>query len=175
LIGKRRQTLHAVALALVLSSIAVGCGGNAQRSASVTTPTATPPAAPSPTTPRPQTTTAATTPTAPGERTTVVGAETQPGGAGDEQGAAVPAKLVIDGATVTPQEVRAPAFLQLQLDVRSADGRSHTVQVGFPTPATVAVPPGGEALKVVPGQRPGAYPISVDGAVTDATLRLAAS
>jgi hypothetical protein len=75
------------------------------------------------------------------------------------------------GDAVTPPSVSSPAFLAIQLTVISGDGKAHRVLLRTPTPHSLAVPAGGRASIIIPGQRAGTYPLSVDG--TDrATLQI---
>jgi hypothetical protein len=158
-----------IAAAIVLSSIAVGCGdgdrvARTTEQAPITAPTTSTPAPPPTTTtaPAPVPTTPATTPTTP-----------PTGGAGDEGGIHVPAHFEVSGAQVTPESIEVPAFLTIELSVKSVDGHAHVMSVTTTTgQVRVPVAAGATATRTLQGLRPGEYPISLDGAVTDARLRV---
>ena len=58
----------------------------------------------------------------------------------------------------------------MRVTVSSTDGAGHQVIVHTPTPYTLAVPAGGKASVLIPGQRAGQYPIDVDGRTRGALL-----
>lgn len=64
--------------------------------------------------------------------------ETQPGGAGDEQPARVPASFTARAGRVRPRTVHVPPFIAVVVSLRSADGRAYALR--FPT-ATLRVGP----------------------------------
>jgi hypothetical protein len=175
-VGRARRVVQVFAPVLVFSLMAGGCGGNGAQGSQVSqshAPSATSaPAqpAPAPTATAPADTTPATTPasTTPAQTTTL--GESQPGGAGDEQGIASQVQYALSGTTATPASASAPAFIRIALTLRSADGRAHAVRVALSTPIFVNVPPGGAATKVLDGQRKGSYAISVDGGPQSAVL-----
>jgi hypothetical protein len=147
------RTLTAAAL-VVVALVAAGCGSdggstsstpstNAQPTVSVPTPTATAPA------------------TRPGT------VESQPGGAGDEQPAVVPATFKINGNSVDPPDVSVPAFFTIRVTGQSTDGKAHTI--GFQG-TSVKVPPDGKASFDVEGLRAGIYPVTIDGRPGAATI-----
>jgi hypothetical protein len=69
-----------------------------------------------------------------------------------------------------PATVSAPAFLAVRVTVSSADGAGYQVVLHTPTPHTLAVPAGGTASVLIPGQRAGQYGIDVDGRARGALL-----
>lgn len=127
---------------------------------------------------RPPATETVATATAPPQTTTVGNAnpggasptpneERQPGGAGDEEAPRVPATFTIGRDGISPEQVSVPAFLTVALEVRSADGKSHTVTVAG---TTVTVPASGSATKDLTGLKDGRYALGVDGAASTAAL-----
>jgi hypothetical protein len=144
----RQKRLLAGLLAIVLAFS--GCGGDDEQQAS-TTPTATTETAPNrtETTPtqtetQPQTETAARTETSPVAR---------PGGAGDEEPARTLALFTGRGGRISPRVVRVPAFISVQVELRSADGASYALRFGDTT-----ITAGGELNSVsttIAGLRPG--------------------
>lgn len=162
--------LHPAPFATVLLLVISGCGGSGKgpssspytRAATVPPRTATAPAR----------TTAHTT-AAP--RTTSNPAqmpgETQPAGAGDEQGIRVPATFTFHGASATPPQISVPAFLAIELTIVSGDGRAHavTLMAGGHRYA-LAAPPHGRAQVRIPGQRAGTYRLMQPGGSVAGTL-----
>lgn len=138
-------------------------GTSPQAATTASTPTATAPQATA-TTPQPGVVTDPVV-TEPGATTGVQGGatappESQPGGAGDEEGIRVPVELKVSADAVSPATVTVPAFLPLEITARSGDGQAHRVQV---VGASLAVPASGSASATVDGQRRGTYPVTVDG------------
>ena len=83
----------------------------------------------------------------------------------------VPATFAIQsGGKLVPATVSAPAFLAIEVMVASTDGSGYQVVVHTPTPYTLAVPAGGKASLLIPGQRAGQYKIDVDGRTRGALL-----
>jgi hypothetical protein len=66
--------------------------------------------------------------------------------------------------------VSAPAFLAIRVTVASTGGSGYQVVLHTPTPFTLAVPAGGKASVLIPGQRAGQYSIVVDGRTRGALL-----
>jgi hypothetical protein len=99
---------------------ATGCGGGGKPEAkftgSTTTPTRT---APSPAHPKPAPA------TQPSPRTSPTSAENQPGGAGDEQPARVPALFTGRAGRISPHAVHVPPYIAVLVQLRSADGRGY--------------------------------------------------
>jgi hypothetical protein len=84
-------------------------------------------------------------------------------GAGDEEPIRVPARFEVRGGRLSPAEIKVPAFLRVELAVRSRDNRPHTVLLAAPRTEVLAVPPGGRASLVMPGLPKGRWELSVDG------------
>jgi hypothetical protein len=146
----------------VAASGLAGCGG--ADVATPTTPEAATAAAPAPA----DTTTAPVVPTtpAPATPTTTAAAptetmagEAQAGGAGDEQGTRVPAAFTAEGAALSPARITVAAFLPVRLSVRAAGADQH-VTVATPEGATLTVPAGTTASRLLPGLPAGDYPVS---------------
>ncbi len=152
----RRKFSQKVVLALVISlALAVSaCGGDDEEQAStpVTTPTetATTPTEPSVTVtlpedePRLDPETATAPAPSPGE---------EPGGAGDEEPARTLALLSGANGRITPRVVRVPAFIAIQVELRSEDGSEYGLRSGNET-----IRAGGEinsAATTIDGLRPG--------------------
>jgi hypothetical protein len=79
--------------------------------------------------------------------------ESVPGGAGDEEPARTLALLTGRGGRITPRVVRVPAFIQIKVELRSADGATYALRFGDTT-----VKAGGELGSVattIDGLRPG--------------------
>jgi len=90
--------------------------------------------------------------------------EDRPGGAGDAEGALVPAVFTLaSDAGLSPSVVRVPEFLGIELSVRSRDDRAHRVTLRTDPPVTVRVPAGGSVTRQVEGQRAGDIAVLVDG------------
>lgn len=105
------------------------------------TPTATPPIATAPSAPSPP-------PDADGE-----GGE---GGAGDEEGARSPVRVVVDGEGITPPRTEVPAFLAVRVTVRNDLPRTVTVALrGGHSGRRIAA--GAESAFDVAGLQPGEY------------------
>jgi hypothetical protein len=91
----------------------------------------------------------AETETAPGE----TGPEDQPGGAGDEEPARTLALFTAEDGRITPRTVRVPAFIAIQVELRSKDGRKYGLRFG-----DVTITAGGGLSSVstkIDGLRPG--------------------
>lgn len=79
--------------------------------------------------------------------------EDQPGGAGDEEPARTLALLTADDGRIAPRVVRVPAFISIQVELRSKDGREYGMRFG-----DVTITTGGELNSVsttIDGLRPG--------------------
>jgi hypothetical protein len=95
---------------------------------------------------------------------TTAPAESQPGGAGDEEAIRVPAAFAIRGTSASPSVVAVPAFLTIELRLTSRDGRPHDVALRGARPVvTVNLAAGGTAVKRLEGLRRGDYALVVDG------------
>jgi hypothetical protein len=85
--------------------------------------------------------------------TTETSPEAAPGGAGDEEPARTLALFTARGGRITPRVVRVPAFIAVQIELRSADGADYALRFG-----TVVVRAGGQlhsTSKTIDGLRPG--------------------
>jgi hypothetical protein len=141
----------ALVIALVLA--VSGCGGDDEESSAtpptdpVTTPTQTATVeAPTETEPESR---EAETETGPAEE----GPEDQPGGAGDEEPARTLALFTAEDGRITPRVVRVPAFISIQVELRSKDGRKYGLRFG-----DVTITAGGGLSSVstrIDGLRPG--------------------
>ena len=120
-----------------------GCGGDDEAS----TPTAPTTTAETETTPVVTTLTQTETETAPAETAPATATETSPedmpGGAGDEEPARTLALFTARGGQIGPRVVRVPAFISIEVRLRSADGGDYalrfgsvTVRAGEDTPST---------------------------------------
>jgi hypothetical protein len=79
--------------------------------------------------------------------------EEEPGGAGDEEPARTLALFTARGGRITPRVVRVPAFIQVQVELRSADGATYVLSFGDTT-----LTAGGQLNSVstaIDGLRPG--------------------
>jgi hypothetical protein len=150
-----RRSFVAGALAVVALAVA-GCGSDG--GGDTTTPSTN--AEPTVSTP-PATATA----TAPATRPGTV--ENQPGGAGDEQPAVVPATFQIEDDFADPADVSVPAFFTIRVTGVSADGKVHTI--GFQG-QSAKVPAGGKASFDVEGLKAGVYPVTIDGRAGAVTI-----
>jgi hypothetical protein len=109
-----------------------GCGGDDEPASTAPT-TAT---APTPTTVK---STPIQTETAPARTETTIttqtetGPEAMPGGAGDEEPARTLALFTARGGRITPRVVRVPAFIAVQVELRSADGATYSLRFGDTT------------------------------------------
>jgi hypothetical protein len=159
-----RSLLPLLALVLALAA----CGSDDEPAA--TAPAATTP----PTASAPEATAPPADATQPG--TTSVPrpeAEGRPGGspgtdpdAGGEQAVRVPASFVVVApGRLEPPSITVPAFLAVEISVRSDDGRAHRLVLETPTPHTLDVRAGERAAARIPGLRAGAYPVTLDGRV----------
>jgi hypothetical protein len=151
LIGKRRQEFtrkRGVAL-LVAGLVALsGCGGDDEELAStepaVTAPTETELAESVPT---------KTMETTPPEAQPPESPEEEEGGQGDEEPARTLALFTARGGRITPRAIRVPAFISIQVELRSADGETYGLRFGDTT-----ITAGGELNSVattIDGLRPG--------------------
>ena len=121
-----RKLLAACLVAAALA--AAGCGGDDEPAATAPTTTAETETTPVVTTPtdtqtetKPMETTPATTETSP---------EDMPGGAGDAEPARTLALFTARGGQIRPRLVRVPAFISVQIELRSADGALYSLKFG---------------------------------------------
>lgn len=61
---------------------------------------------------------------------TTTAPENQPGGGGDEEPARTLALFTADGGRITPRVVRVPAFISIQVELRSKDGAKYGLRFG---------------------------------------------
>ena len=128
-----------------------GCGGDDEEASSApsSAPTTSSPkigTVESPTTNEQET--GAETETTPAESP-----EDQPGGAGDEEPARTLALFTARGGRITPRVVRVPAFISIEVQLRSADGAEYKMRFG-----DVTIKVGGALSSVsttLDGLRPG--------------------
>jgi hypothetical protein len=88
--------------------------------------------------------------------------EDMPGGAGDEEPARTLALFTARGGRITPRVVRVPAFISIQVELRSADDATYTLTFGDAT-----LKAGGELSSVsttLDGLRPGEAVVGRPGA-----------
>ena len=79
--------------------------------------------------------------------------EDQPGGAGDEEPARTLALFTAKDGRITPRVVRVPAFISIEVQLRSADGEKYRMRFG-----DVTITAGGGLSSVsttIDGLRPG--------------------
>ncbi|HEV2752283.1 MAG TPA: hypothetical protein VGV36_00465 [Solirubrobacteraceae bacterium] len=155
---------------MLAALLLAACGGSQEPSASSPTQASPPPAAPAPDEAPPE-----KEPSPPGEEAPdgsdeatggarPPGPEDQLGGAGDAEGALVPAVFALaSDATLSPRVVRVPEFLGIELSVSSSDDRAHRVTLRTDPPVAVRVPAGGSVTRQVEGQRAGDVTVLVDG------------
>ncbi len=151
-----------------------GCGDDDGASTTATGAATTEPApaatsGPATTAPPAPTTAPAPAVTTPGPTTT--SPEDQPGGAGDEQPAVVPAVFTIAAGGVTPPRVEVPAFFTIRVTGVSQDGQAHTIAFRG---KSADVPAGGRASLRVTGLKAGEYPVTIDGDAGAATIAVGA-
>jgi hypothetical protein len=130
-ISPRKFTVNfSAALVIALVLAVSGCGGNdddpassaATTAATETTPTQTEAA---------KTETEQESPEAETETTPADSApEDQPGGAGDEEPARTLALFTAESGRIAPRVVRVPAFISIQVELRSKDGREYGLRFG---------------------------------------------
>jgi hypothetical protein len=132
----RKFTRKVVLAGLIAGLVAIpGCGGDDEGASTApagTTQaeTATTESAPTETAQNPSETAEAPSETAPQPTTTP---EDMPGGAGDEEPARTLALFTARGGRITPRVVRVPPFIQVQVELRSADGQTYGLRFGDTT------------------------------------------
>jgi hypothetical protein len=127
-----------------------GCGGDNEKSASTapTDPTTTPTQTATVEAPA-ETETTQTQP----ESAPTTSPEGQPGGAGDEEPARTLALFTAENGRIRPRVVRVPAFISIQVELRSKDGQKYGLRFG-----DVTIAAGGQLNSVsttLDGLRPG--------------------
>ena len=79
--------------------------------------------------------------------------EDEPGGAGDEEPARTLALLTAEDGRITPRVVRVPAFISIQVELHSKDGRDYGMRFGD---VTITAGGGlGSVSTTIDGLRPG--------------------
>lgn len=152
-ISRRKSRVNfvtALVFALVLG--VSGCGGDEEEPAPGATTTAVTETA-TPETERPETEMERESPEAETEGERAESPEDQPGGAGDEEPARTLALFTAEDGRITPRVVRVPAFISIQVELRSKDGREYGMRFG-----DVTITAGGELNSVsttIDGLRPG--------------------
>ena len=138
------------ALVLALALGISGCGGDDEEPSSgpaTTAPAQTAPeaeAVPAETEQEPPSTESLPAETTP---------EDQPGGAGDEEPARTLALFTGKDGRITPRVVRVPAFISIEVQLRSADGEKYRMRFGD---TTIGVGDGlGSVSTTIDGLRPG--------------------
>ena len=131
-----------------------GCGSDKNNTDSA--PVATAPSATAPPTD-------ATPATGPNAVTTTP--ESRQGGAGDEEGVRIQASLLLENGKVTPDVVKVPAFLPIELVVVSVEGvdRRLTIVTKGGERRTLRVPALKHRTLELPGLPKGDHAISIDG------------
>jgi hypothetical protein len=152
-ISGRKFTRNLAVLSLVAGVLALsGCGGDDEEPAT-TAATAPAETAATETTPTAEDEPAETEPADTGAETEPPEApEEQPGGAGDEEPARTLALFTGRGGRITPRVVRVPAFISIQVELRSGDGANYALRFG-----NVTVRAGGDlnsTSKTLDGLRP---------------------
>jgi hypothetical protein len=122
-ISARKFTVKLLAAVVIALALAVsGCGGDEEESAS-TGPTTAMTDTTATETEAAETETEQEPPEAETETAHAeTGPEDEPGGAGDEEPARTLALFTADGGRITPRLVRVPAFISIQVELRSKDG-----------------------------------------------------
>jgi hypothetical protein len=134
----------AVVIALVVAMS--GCGGDDEPAS--TQATTTPPPTQTATVEAPTETQTTET----GARTETTAPEEQQGGAGDAEPARVQALFTAENGRITPRVVRVPAFISIQVELRSKDGAKYGLRFG-----DVTITAGGDLNSVsttIDGLRP---------------------
>jgi hypothetical protein len=123
-----RKLLAACLVATALA--AAGCGGDDEPEATAPTTTAETETTPVVTTPTDTQTETKPMETAPAPAKTETSPEDMPGGAGDEEPARTLALFTARGGRIRPRLVRVPAFISIQIELRSADGENYSLRFG---------------------------------------------
>ena len=136
-------------MALLLAGLVAlsGCGGDDDEEVAGITSTAPPETVSVETMPT------ETTEPAPTETQAPVPPEEEEGGAGDEEPARTLALFTARDGRIVPRAIRVPAFISIQVELRSADGETYGLKFGNTT-----ITAGGELNSVsttIDGLRPG--------------------
>jgi hypothetical protein len=151
--AQKSSRIFVLIVAIGLLIAVSGCGGDDEEPSSGAT--STDPAATSTETATVEAPTE-TEKEAPGDETETAPAESpedQPGGAGDEEPARTLALFTADDGRITPRVVRVPAFISIEVQLRSADGAKYRMRFG-----DVTITAGGGLSSVsttIDGLRPG--------------------
>ena len=152
-ISARKFTVKfSAALVIGLLLAFSGCGGDDDDSASAPATTAVTETAATETEAA-ETETEQESPEAESETTEAESPEDQPGGAGDEEPARTQALFTAENGRITPRVVRVPAFIAIQVELRSKDGSEYGLRFG-----DVTIKAGGGLNSVsttIDGLRPG--------------------
>ena len=129
----RRKFTRKLSIGLVIAiALAVsGCGSDDEQASSTPATTATTETAATESTPA-----ETVTEESPGVKTETTPAELpedQPGGAGDEEPARTLALFTAKDGRITPRVVRVPAFISIEVQLRSADGDKYKMRFGDTT------------------------------------------
>jgi hypothetical protein len=138
----------AIGCATLLLLGASGCGGDDEEPEPARTTSTAPPA-----TVPVETVTAEPTDTQPTEMQPPAEPEDEEGGQGDEEPARTLALFTARDGRITPRAIRVPAFISIQVELRSADGKTYGLKFGDTT-----ITAGGELNSVsttIDGLRPG--------------------
>jgi hypothetical protein len=142
----------APALVIALLLAFSGCGGDDEEPS--TTPVTTAPTETTATqTETDETESEQESPEVETETTPAESPEDEEGGAGDEEPARTLALFTADNDRITPRVVRVPAFISIEVELRSKDGRKYGMRFG-----DVTITAGGELSSVsttIDGLRPG--------------------
>jgi hypothetical protein len=165
----QKFTRKLLAACLVAAALAVGgCGGDDEPATTSSTTSAETETETTATTTAPEETPTETAPaeTAPATETET-SPEDRPGGGGDEEPARTLALFTARGGQIRPRLVRVPAFISIQIELRSADGQNYALRFGDTT-----IRAGGElnsTSTTIDGLRPGE---SIVGVPQDAGNRV---
>jgi hypothetical protein len=129
----RRKFTRKLSIGLVtaVALVASGCGGDDEQASSTSATTAVTETAATESTPA-----ETVTEESPGVKTETTPAELpedQPGGAGDEEPARTLALFTANDGRITPAVVRVPAFISIEVQLRSADGEKYKMRFGDTT------------------------------------------
>jgi hypothetical protein len=149
--GRRSpRAASGTALGALLTATMAGCGGGGGATSGASTPS------------RPSTAAAPshgrTAPAPPPRRAR---RHAVPGG---ERPVRVRATFTVRGGRLTPRVVSVPPFLAVRVSAAAADGRAHVVTISADRVYRLAVGPSRRAAVVLPGQRPGRYPVRAGSA-----------
>jgi hypothetical protein len=125
----QKFTRKLVAACLVAGALAAaGCGGDDEPTPTAPTTTAETETTPVVTTPTDTQTETKPMETETGPVPTETSPEDMPGGAGDAEPARTLALFTARGGRIRPRLVRVPAFISVQIELRSADGQDYALR-----------------------------------------------